>query len=100
MISFSFLNSNRYINIKTAEYNQLKLIKNVLIYLSGYDKYIIIKDMIYMYNFSLKDNENILFEAMNVVAEFNEKKKEIAIVITNKRLIFLKMQIKIPILMF
>ncbi len=41
-----------------------------------------------MYNFSLKDNENILFEAMNVVAEFSEKKKEIAIVITNKRLIF------------
>lgn len=40
-----------------------------------------------MYNFSLKENENIVFEAMNLISEFNGVKKEIAIVITNKRFI-------------
>ena len=47
----------------------------------------IAKDMIYMYNYSLKRNEKILFETMNAVCECNKEKKNIAIIITNIRLL-------------
>ncbi len=39
-----------------------------------------------MYNCSLKMNEKILFETMNATYEYNKVKKNIAIMITNKRL--------------
>lgn len=40
-----------------------------------------------IYNYDKIENENVIFEAMNLICELNNIKIEVSLVITNKRLI-------------